>query len=156
MELYSYAFNLLFKSLTTNDIYIFVTALITSFLFLLTILNARHIKVRTKEWKKDKNPPFSKFLLRSLNLVYTLFTTLISIFPLLGMFGTVLGLLGLDLTKGDMENIRNNFFIALTSTAWGIIFSVIFKVANAFISDFVEEQIEAAKKLADDMESKQK
>lgn len=56
---------------------------------------------------------------------------MISIFPLLGMLGTVIGLLGLDLASGDMDNIKNNFFIALTSTAWGIIFSVIFKVAHA-------------------------
>mgnify|MGYP003299639100 CR=1 FL=1 len=81
-----------------------------------------------------------------------LLITVISVFPLLGMFGTVIGLLGLDLTTGDMENIRTNFFIALTSTAWGIIFSVIFKVFHAVIADFVEEQIELSKKLTDYIE----
>ena len=80
-----------------------------------------------------------------------LFVTMISIFPLLGMLGTVIGLLGLDLASGDMDNIKNNFFIALTSTAWGIIFSVIFKIAHAWISDDVEEQIEIAKKLAEEI-----
>lgn len=68
------------------------------------------------------------------------------------MLGTVIGLLGLDLASGDMDNIKNNFFIALTSTAWGIIFSVIFKVGHAWIADNVEEQIETAKKLAEKSE----
>ena len=81
---------------------------------------------------------------------YTLFVTFISIFPLLGMFGTVCGLLGLDLSAGDMENIKNNFFMALTSTAWGIIFSVIFKIVHAYYADDIEEQIEIAKKLSEE------
>ena len=34
---------------------------------------------------------------RKMNTQYTLFITLISIFPLLGMLGTVLALLGLDI-----------------------------------------------------------
>lgn len=102
--------------------------------------------------EKVRNCKFSKYLCQQLKVLYTLFITSISIFPLLGMFGTVIGLLGLDLSTGDMENIRTNFFIALTSTAWGIIFSVIFKVLHALIADYVEEQIELSKKLADDME----
>ena len=68
----------------------------------------------------------------------------------MGMLGTVFGLLGLDLVNGNMENIKENFFIALTSTAWGIIFSIFFKYINAVIEDFVEEQIDVAKKLSDD------
>ena len=66
------------------------------------------------------------------------------------MLGTVVGLLGLDLTSGDMENIKANFFIALTSTAWGIILSVSFKIVNAFISDDVEEKIELAKNMGEE------
>ena len=55
------------------------------------------------------------------------------------MLGTVFGLLGLDLTNGDMSNIRDNFFIALTSTAWGIIFSVFFKIFDALLNEDVED-----------------
>ena len=54
------------------------------------------------------------------------------------MFGTVKGLLGLDLATGDMENIKNNFFIALTSTAWGILFSMGYKILHAIIEDDIE------------------
>ena len=113
----------------------------------ITIFMARAIKSRINEWEKNRNKPFSKFLVHWLSRFYTLFTTTITIFPLLGMLGTVCGLLGLDLATGDMSNIKNNFFLALTSTAWGIIFSVIFKMMNALISDEVEEQIENAKRL---------
>ena len=71
--------------------------------------------------------------------LHRVFLTILSIFPLLGMLGTVFGLLGLDLTNGDMSNIRDNFFIALTSTAWGIIFSVFFKIFDAILNEDVED-----------------
>ena len=82
-------------------------------------------------------------------VMYTLTLTFISCFPLFGMLGTVNGLLGLDLANGDMTNIKNNFFIALTSTAWGIMFSIIFKILNGFASDLIDSQIEWAKKKLD-------
>ena len=80
---------------------------------------------------------------RKINTNYTLFITLISIFPLLGMLGTVLALLGLDMSSAEaISNARNNFFGALTSTAWGIIFAITFKIINArFFSD-VEDLIQ--------------
>jgi len=110
------------------------------------------IKNRAADWKNVKNKPFTKFLVYCLSRLYTLFTTMITLFPLLGMLGTVCGLLGLDLAPDNMDNIKNSFFLALTSTAWGIIFSVIFKVLNAFISDGVDEQITIAKKLSEDID----
>lgn len=79
---------------------------------------------------------------------YTLFITLITIFPLLGMFGTVKSLLELDMS-GDMSALKNNFFQALTSTAWGIICAVFFKIINANFQPFIENQIAKAKKILD-------
>lgn len=152
MNTYSQAFELLKGSIRGGDFYILVVAIIAGILFLLAIINAIVIRVKTSGWKKEKNAKFTSYLFLQLKFLYTLCVTSISIFPLLGMFGTVVGLLGLDLATGDMENIRSNFFTALTSTAWGIIFSVGFKVAHALIADFVEEQIESAKKLTDDAE----
>lgn len=98
---------------------------------------------------------FSKFLNSWLNVTYTLFITFISIFPLLGMLGTVMALLGLDLSVGDMTNIKNNFFDALTSTAWGIIFSVFFKIIHAPFANYIENQIEDSKKMSDEYEVEQ-
>lgn len=151
MSTYAETINLLKASILSNDLMIFLAAILALVFMIVTVVLARAIKVRTKEWRENKNVKFSKFLLHGTSKFYTLFVTMISIFPLLGMLGTVFGLLGLDLASGDMDNIKNNFFVALTSTAWGIIFSVIFKVLHAWIADNVEEQIETVKKLAEEI-----
>lgn len=151
MNTYLPAFKLLGESIKTNDFYILFFALVALVFFILTIIFKNVTKSKIKRWKKERNSEFSGFLCKLLKVSYTFFITLISIFPLLGMFGTVIGLLGLDLATGDIENIRENFFIALTSTAWGIIFSVLFKIFLAFIVDDVEEQIEIVRKLTDDI-----
>lgn len=152
MNTYSEAFKLLFKSIKGDDFYIFVVFLVALFLWILTCIIAITTNGKIKKWKSKRNSEFSGYVCYWLKVCYTLFVTTISIFPLLGMFGTVIGLLGLDLATGDMENIRANFFIALTSTAWGIICSVFFKILHAFTADYVEEQIETAKKLTDNLE----
>ena len=72
---------------------------------------------------------------------------MISIVPLLGMFGTVRGLLGMDLAGGDSALIKGNFFGALTSTAWGIVFSVTFKLVHALVRDHIENQIERSRQM---------
>ena len=148
MEMYSRTIKLLLSSIFTNDVVILIAAVVTLFFFLLTIGFRNSIKKRVNELRRNSNKPFSKYLYFLINTFYTLFTTMITIFPLLGMLGTVSGLLGLDLANGDMDNIKNNFFIALTSTAWGIVFSVIYKIINALFSSGIEEQIENAKQLS--------
>lgn len=77
---------------------------------------------------------------------YSVFLTIISLFPLLGMFGTVAALITLDMSSGVTDEMQSNFFSALTSTAWGIIFSVLFKGINAFFQPYIENQIERARK----------
>lgn len=143
-------FWILIDSITDNDAYIGVFALITGFIFLSAIVGAHHVKRESKEWKKVRNKSFSGFLSRRVNESYTLFVSFISVFPLLGMFGTVMGLLGLDLTADNMNNIKENFFVALTSTAWGIIFSIVYKIIHACTANYIEEQIEISKKLTND------
>lgn len=61
------------------------------------------------------------------------FVTGISIFPLLGLFGTVKALLSIDFST-EMANTQAHFFDALTSTACGIIFAVFFKIVNAVVA----------------------
>lgn len=141
----------LFESIRGTDLLMLVVALVTLAFMVATIVLANNISKQVEDWKIKRNVLFSRNLLVHTRRVYTIFLTLISLFPLLGMLGTVAGLLGLDLAGGDMGNIKNNFFIALTSTAWGIIFSVIFKFANSFFSDFIEEQIENAKEFSKDL-----
>ncbi len=143
--------NLLAKSIVSNDIIILGAAVFALCLFMLTIVLSNGLDRNCKKAKK-KNQRIHKGWYTRANRSYDIFITMISIFPLLGMLGTVFGLLGLDLATGDMENIKANFFVALTSTAWGIIFSVIFKVLHAFISSGVEEKLEEAKKLLEEDE----
>ena len=99
---------LLLKSLFSNDVLILIFGIFTLFMFILTLWGKNNIKKRRGEWNEEKNSAFSRFLMKSTKTFYTIFTTSITIFPLLGMLGTVFGLLGLDLANGDMENIKNN------------------------------------------------
>lgn len=86
-----------------------------------------------------------------LDISYTVFVTTISMFPLFGMLGTVISLIGLgnvfQTSGSDMSEIKSEFFFALTSTAWGIIFSLLFKFINALLQPFIENQIDKAKKV---------
>ena len=66
-----------------------------------------------------------------------------------GMFGTVRALIRINLS-GEMDSFRQEFFGALTSTAWGIIFAVVFKLINAYFEYRIVSQIEAAEKLQDE------
>lgn len=143
MELYGKAFSMLLESITGNDFIILIVAIATAILWLVIMLIILFFN-RTILKNRDSSKSALTYY-RSLRMCYSLFVTMITIFPMLGMFGTVAGLLGLDLASGNMENIRDNFFIALTSTAWGIIFSVIFKFINALFCEYIEEKIELAK-----------
>ncbi len=117
-------------SVCASDTYILIAAIAAAAVFC-TILAAL---------RKQKTDPAQDRSNR-LALLYSLFTTAITIFPLLGMFGTVRALIGLDLS-GDMSLVQENFFAALTSTAWGIVFAIIFKICNAFIAPAVERLTE--------------
>lgn len=67
---------------------------------------------------------------------YSFFSNLTAIFPLLGILGTVLSLLPMVANMADMQT---NFFAALTSTFWGLVFAIGFKVADAFIAPRIED-----------------
>ena len=130
----------LFGSITSNDFYILFFALLTAFLLVIVLWANKRVDKEFGRWKREKH--YSRLIYRCLTIGYTLFVTLISIFPLLGMFGTVTALLGLDLSSdAAVSSARNGFFNALTSTTWGIIFAVIFKIVNAVIASSVENNI---------------
>ncbi len=62
---------------------------------------------------------------------YHLFTTIIAVFPLLGIVGTVWGIIP---TLSDLSQINASFSLALVSTLLGVIFSVFYKVCEGLIS----------------------
>ena len=68
--------------------------------------------------------------------LYALFTNVTSIFPLLGILGTVLSLLPM---VSELGNLQTNFFAALTSTFWGLVFSIAFKLCDGYLSFYMED-----------------
>ena len=88
--------------------------------------------------QKDKSSETDIIQLRrKMNTYYVIYENLTAIFPLLGLLGTVVSLLPL---VGDMgEIVTGLFFSALTSTMWGIIFAIVFKALNGYLSSSIED-----------------
>lgn len=68
--------------------------------------------------------------------LYSLFINVTAIFPLLGILGTVVSLLPM---VSEMADMQTNFFAALTSTFWGLVFAIAFKLCDAFLSARMED-----------------
>lgn len=68
--------------------------------------------------------------------LYSVFINVTAIFPLLGILGTVVSLLPM---VADLANMQTNFFAALTSTFWGLVFAIIFKLMDGFLSSRMED-----------------
>jgi len=66
---------------------------------------------------------------------YSMYSNLTGIFPLLGILGTVIALIPM---VQDMANMQTNFFVALTSTLWGLVFAIIFKILDAMLAPRIE------------------
>ena len=124
----------LFRSIRASDGYILLFAVLAGVFLITSLWLARMI-----DKDIEKNEPINR-VHQILSVFYTLFVTFISLFPLLGMFGTVRALLELDLS-GDLEMIKLKFFNALTSTAWGIVFSVFFKILHAIFQPRIETRL---------------
>ncbi|MBP5224535.1 MAG: MotA/TolQ/ExbB proton channel family protein [Lachnospiraceae bacterium] len=68
--------------------------------------------------------------------LYAVFVNVTAIFPLLGILGTVLSLIPL---VSQMAAFETNFFAALTSTFWGLVFAIVFKLLDGFLSARMED-----------------
>ena len=71
------------------------------------------------------------------NRVYALFSNFTTMFPLLGMLGTVVSLI--MMTDSINTAATESFFAALTSTFWGIVAALIFKGLDALVSYKIED-----------------
>ena len=72
-----------------------------------------------------------------MNRYYFGFSIITTIFPLLGMFGTVISLIGMMGANQEMETTL--FFGALTSTFWGILSAIVCKLMDTCISYKIED-----------------
>ena len=72
--------------------------------------------------------------------LYSVFVNVTAIFPLLGILGTVVSLLPMVSALADMQT---NFFAALTSTFWGLVFAILFKLLDGFLSSRMEDNDKA-------------
>lgn len=138
----------LLKSIfTTSDIIILFFAIGTGFVFYLTFRIEKKLFDNLRFNERLANPKEKKvstpkdirehedLVLKQrdhMNICYSFFSNMTAIFPLLGMLGTVKSLIGVASNIAGTE--IDQFFGALTSTAWGIIFAVIFKLLDSFIS----------------------
>ena len=68
--------------------------------------------------------------------LYAVFVNVTAIFPLLGILGTVVSLLPM---VADLSNMQMNFFSALTSTFWGLVFAILFKLLDGFLSSRMDD-----------------
>lgn len=66
--------------------------------------------------------------------------TIISVFPLMGILGTIISLLGM--VNLGSEEVLINFTTALTSTFWGLVFAIGFKGLTSMLMAQNEQNIE--------------
>ncbi len=125
------------------NLLIAIFAIIALILLIITKASTDSIK---KNFDESGGKQLKKWVYYLAEICYSVFLTFISLFPLLGMFGTVMALITLDMSSGVTEEMQSNFFSALTSTAWGIISSVVFKIVNSCVQPYIENQIERARK----------
>ncbi len=62
---------------------------------------------------------------------FHLFSGTISVFPLLGVGGTVLGIIPAVI---NFENVQSSFALALVSTLLGVLFAIFFKFFESYLS----------------------
>jgi biopolymer transport protein ExbB/TolQ len=74
----------------------------------------------------------------------------IPIFPLLGILGTVAGLM-LELRAGDIEAMMESLDVALDTTLWGLIFAILLKVIEAVFPARIISDVEV---MLDDFDRK--
>lgn len=130
----------LWDSITSNDSYILWWAIIALVCGVISFVLS--FVTKKIDYSTDKNKKSVEANYYILSIFYTVFITIISIFPLLGMYGTVKALLLLDMwSENEIDNSQKNFLSALTSTTWGIIFAIAFKVVNAIIITYIEDSI---------------
>ncbi|MBR1723880.1 MAG: MotA/TolQ/ExbB proton channel family protein, partial [Ruminococcus sp.] len=134
----------LLESIFSNDILILIFGILTAAVYM--YVRYKNAELKTELEKLPDNLDWALKIKKKLTTWHTVFTTAITIFPLLGMLGTVASLISVGQVDfsatADMSAIKSSFFQALTYTAWGIIFAIGFKIANSFIQSDIDDNLE--------------
>lgn len=149
--------SVIFSNIIGFDGLIFLAAAVNAFLFYIArisayrLYNSMHKRVYTpscaadiSEIKQDVSELTDKKVsaMRERAVMrYTLYVNVTGIFPLLGILGTVISLIGM---AGSGQTVENGFFAALTSTFWGLVFAIVFKFLDGFISPKLDDGERAA------------
>lgn len=151
-------FSILFMNLMGFDMLIFLLAAVNLIVYIMVRnradkvykhfnssdrivnLNDEAKEALRENTKSGKNKLTAEELLEyreKTNRVYALFSNFTTMFPLLGMLGTVVSLI---MMTGSIDTAATeSFFAALTSTFWGIVAALIFKALDALVSYKIED-----------------
>lgn len=91
------------------------------------------------EAEADTEETIGPSILKDLHKMHSLhdcYLGITSLFPLLGMLGTVVALI--PMVKEIGNSVQANFFVALTSTFWGLLFSIISKAFDLLVSSKID------------------
>ena len=145
-------FSVIFMNFWGYDLIIFIAAVLTAVMYFSLkksadrLYNKMHLTVFVPDGnlsRKEADNDISGLretdivtMRNNMGKLYSIFVNLTGIFPLLGILGTVISLLGL---VSDTTAITGNFYGALTSTFWGLVFAIIFKFMDGIISAKIED-----------------
>lgn len=99
-------------------------------------VSTTYVQTSDKSWYE-----FDKFLsdYQNKGIIYSMFSMIVQVFTLLGILGTVAGLY---IAMNEGNDIYAGVEFALSSTVLGIIFAVIYKVADILMTSFYINYIE--------------
>lgn len=147
----------IFRNLLGFDLIIMLLAVANSGVFYMAYTTARKLRndlssdgLWQADMRKDESSSGKQLgdkeiiaLRNNAELWYTWYVNISAIFPLLGILGTVIALIGM---QGDAMTADNSFLLALTSTFWGLIFSIVFKSLQTLIEAKLDEGVREAER----------
>ncbi len=147
----------IFKNLLGFDFIIMVLAVANGVIFYMALKSAQRLAMDLSSdglWQADMRKDESSSgrrladkeiiaLRNNAELWYTWYVNISAIFPLLGILGTVIALIGM---QGSGMTADNSFLLALTSTFWGLIFSIVFKSMQTLIEAKLDEGVREAER----------
>lgn len=109
-----------------------------------TMLNAQTLELEDSEERDRVTPDTIRNYERDFNKVcskYNVYAQLIPIFPLLGILGTVAGLIS-EVKAGSLENIMSSLDLALWSTFFGLVWAIVLKIIAAVAPSRIINDVE--------------